>query len=51
MIVVVIVLGVLAIACSLFQILGLKDFINMKGRKSNKTGENNAEDNSTSSIK
>ena len=45
MVIVVIVLCVLIIGVTLFKILGVIDFINMPGRKKNKS---NAENNTTS---
>ena len=45
MVIVYIVLCVLAVGVTLFQILGVIDFINMPGRKKNKS---NAENNTTS---
>ena len=44
MVIVVIVLCVIAVALSLFQILGVIDFINMDGPKKSK---DNAKDNTT----
>ena len=44
MIIVAVILCVLAIGVTLFQILGVIDFINMPGRKKNKS---NAENNAT----
>ena len=41
MVIVVIVLCVVAVALSLFQILGVIDFINMKGKKKDKSENNN----------
>ena len=41
MVIVVIVLCVIAAALSLFKILGVIDFINMKGRKKDKSENNN----------
>ena len=41
MVIVVIVLCVVAVALSLFQILGVVDFINMKGKKKDKSENNN----------
>ncbi len=41
MVIVVIVLCVIAVALSLFQILGVIDFINMKGKKKDKSENNN----------
>jgi len=39
--IVVIVLCVVAVALSLFKILGVIDFINMKGKKKDKSENNN----------
>jgi len=41
MVIVVIVLCIIAVALSLFQILGVMDFINMKGKKKDKSENNN----------
>ena len=41
MVIVVIVLCVIAVALFLFKILGVIDFINMKGRKKDKSENNN----------
>jgi hypothetical protein len=41
MIIVVIVLCVIAVALSLLQIFGVIDFINMKGKKKDKTEDEN----------
>ena len=41
MVIVVIVLCVIAAALSLFKILGVIDFINMKGKKKGKSENNN----------
>jgi len=41
MVIVVIVLCVIAVALPLFQILGVIDFINMKGKKKDKSENNN----------
>jgi hypothetical protein len=41
MVIVVIVLCVVAVALSLFQILGVIDFINLKGKKKDKSENDN----------
>ena len=41
MVIVAVVLCVIAVALSLFQILGVIDFINMKGKKKDKSENNN----------
>ena len=41
MVIVAIVLCVIAVVLSAFQILGVIDFINMKGRKKDKSENNN----------
>ena len=41
MVIVAIVLCVIAVVLSAFQIFGVIDFINMKGKKKDKSGNNN----------
>ena len=41
MAIVIIVLCIIAVALSLFKILGVIDFINMKGKKKDKSENNN----------
>ena len=41
MVIVVIALCIIAVALSLFKILGVIDFINMKGKKKDKSEDNN----------
>ena len=43
MVIVVIVLCVIAVVLSLFKILGVIDFINMKGKEKDKSENNNSQ--------